>query len=242
MYHLKQKILNIRLINNFLSLQDFETRSRGISGVIGAIDGCHIPIMQPYNNAVDYYNRKGFHSVILQGVCDNKKRFIDVHIGVPGRVHDARVFRNSPLFRNIKYHNLISPTTHLIGDSAYPLSTFLLVPYKDNGHLTVEQMRYNQKLSSIRSIIERAFGLLKGKFRKLKYLEMYNLFLINYAIASACILHNFIIMNEGDNDDDDYIIDDEIQNEENNIENDEIDDRNNNSGHDKRTAIVQALQ
>lgn len=197
--------------------------------------------MQPYKNAVDYYNRKGFHSVILQGVCDNKKRFIDVHIGVPGRVHDARVFRNSPLFQNIMYHNLISPTTHLIGDSAYPLSKFLLVPYKDNGHLTIEQMRYNQRLSSIRSIIERAFGLLKGKFRKLKYLEMYNLSLINYAIASACILHNFILMEEGDDDDDNYIVDDEIQDEENDIEHIEIDGDDTN-GRDKRNIIVQELR
>jgi len=91
-----------------------------------------------------------------------------MYTGVPGRVHDARVFRNSPLFQNIKNNNLISPTTHLIGDSAYPLSTFLLIPYKDNGHLTVKQMRYNQKLSSIRSIIERAFGLLKGKLKKIE--------------------------------------------------------------------------
>ncbi|XP_071649930.1 putative nuclease HARBI1 [Temnothorax longispinosus] len=221
-------------------MEDFETRSRGISGVIGAIDGCHIPIMQLHNNAVDYYNKKGFHSVILQGVCDNKKRFIDVYIGVPGRVHDARVFRNSPLFQNIMHHNLISPNTHLIGDSAYPLSRFLLVPYKDNGHLTVEQMRYNQKLNSIRSIIERAFGLLKGKFRKLKYLEMYNLSLINYAIASACILDNFIIMKEDDYDDDYVFDDDEIQEEEND-ENAEINNRDSNSGHDKRNVIVQAL-
>lgn len=239
MFHLKQKIKCY--INKFLFLQDFENRSRGISAVIGAIDGCHIPIMQPHKNAIDYYNRKGFHSVILQGVCDNKKKFIDVHIGVPGRIHDARVFRNSPLFQNIMHHNLIAPNTHLIGDCAYPLSTFLIVPFKNNGHLTIEQIRYNQRLSSIRSIIERAFGLLKGKFRKLKYLEMYNLSMINYAIASACILHNFILMKEGD-DYDEYFSDDEIQDEENDTTEPEVDDSNGSSnGHNKRNAIVQAL-
>jgi len=60
-------------------------------GVIDAIDGCHILIMQPHNNPTDYYNRKSFHSVILQTVCDSKKR-LDVQIGMPGRMHDARVF------------------------------------------------------------------------------------------------------------------------------------------------------
>ncbi|XP_073971487.1 uncharacterized protein [Rhodnius prolixus] len=36
----------------------FEERSYGISNVIGAIDGCHIPIKQPVRNAIDFYNRK----------------------------------------------------------------------------------------------------------------------------------------------------------------------------------------
>ncbi|TGZ56625.1 Uncharacterized protein DBV15_10988 [Temnothorax longispinosus] len=36
----------------------FEQRSNGFPGVIGAIDGCHIPCKQPKDNAHDYYNRK----------------------------------------------------------------------------------------------------------------------------------------------------------------------------------------
>jgi len=68
------------------------------------------------------------------------------------------------------------------------------------------------------------FALLKGNWRKLKYLEMYNPTLINYAIASACILHNFIKEedDDGDYNFDDYIFD-EIQNDidEDGIDNDE---------------------
>lgn len=79
----------------------FELRSHGFPNVIGAIDGCHIPCKQLINNAIDYYNWKDFHSIILQGVCDNKARFIDIYVGMPGRMHDARVFRNSPLYRDL---------------------------------------------------------------------------------------------------------------------------------------------
>lgn len=60
---------------------------------------------------------------------------------------------------------------HLLGDSAYPLSINLMTPFKDNGHLTRDQITYNYKLSSTRSIVERSFGLLKGRFRRLKYLD-----------------------------------------------------------------------
>ena len=34
----------------------------------GAVDGTHIPIVSPNECPADYYNRKGFHSVLMQGV------------------------------------------------------------------------------------------------------------------------------------------------------------------------------
>ncbi|XP_023313229.1 uncharacterized protein LOC108907203 [Anoplophora glabripennis] len=43
----------------------FYARSR-IPGIVGAIDGCHVEIKQPMENANDYYNRNNYHSIILQ--------------------------------------------------------------------------------------------------------------------------------------------------------------------------------
>jgi len=125
----------------------------------------------------------------LQGVCDHKARFIDVFIGMPGRMHDARVFRQSELFvqLNNAENLLLPPNMHLVGDSAYPLMQNLMTPFRDNGHLTRAQSNYNVKLSIIRSIIERAFGLLKGKFRRLKYLDIFDPTLGNTIIAAACV-------------------------------------------------------
>ncbi|KAL7725264.1 hypothetical protein ACLKA6_007768 [Drosophila palustris] len=78
----------------------FEEKSRGIPGVIGAIDGCHIPIKQPVGNAHDFYYRKQVHSIVLQGVCDNDGKFIDVFVGQPGRMHDARRNRKMRKHKN----------------------------------------------------------------------------------------------------------------------------------------------
>ncbi|XP_011164982.1 putative nuclease HARBI1 [Solenopsis invicta] len=196
-----------------ISCNIFENRSRGFQGVIGAIDGCHIPCKQPIRNPHDYYNRKGFHSIILQGVCNHRGKFIDCFIGLPGRMHDARVFRQSPLFQNISNARVhfIPRQLHLIGDSAYPLMVNLMTPYRENGHLIGPQIQYNTKLSRIRSIIERAFGLLKTKFRRLKYLDIADFDLGNKMIAAACTLHNFII--DGDNlnvEDEDYLEDEDV--------------------------------
>ncbi|XP_071576796.1 putative nuclease HARBI1 [Temnothorax nylanderi] len=206
-----------------ISSQIFEERSRGIRNVVGAIDGCHIPIKQPVRNANDYFNKKQFHSIILQGVCDHSARFIDVFIGMPGRMHDARVFRNSRLFQMLtdRENPILLQRQHLIGDCAYPLMLNLMTPFRDNGHLPAAHIRYNVRLSSIRSIIERAFGLLKVKFRRLKYLDISDPGFGNTIIAATCMLHNFIIdngeiedYNERINDNDDApVIDVHEQNE-----------------------------
>ena len=71
-----------------------------------------------------------------------------------------------------------------------------MVPYKDNGHLTASQKTYNYKLSSTRQDIEQAFGLLKGRWRKLFYLDMLCQRKIVSVIVAACVLHNFCLMAE----------------------------------------------
>lgn len=48
-----------------LVMRKFEEAS-GFPKTIGAIDGTHIKIEAPKENAVDYINRKGYHSIQLQ--------------------------------------------------------------------------------------------------------------------------------------------------------------------------------
>ena len=66
-------------------------RTSGQDNIIGAIDGCHIKILKPNIRGQDYINHKSYFSILLQGICDDQKRFTDVFIGVSGKVHDAAV-------------------------------------------------------------------------------------------------------------------------------------------------------
>ena len=79
-------------------IEGFETYW-GFPQAAGAIDGSHIPILRPDESASDYYNRKGYYSVIMQAMVDFRGLFMDVYIGWPGKVHDARVFANSSLYQ-----------------------------------------------------------------------------------------------------------------------------------------------
>ena len=71
----------------------------GFPQCAGAIDGTHIPIISPDDYPADYYNRKGWHSILMRGVVDHEGHFIDINVGWPGRVHDARVFANSSVYK-----------------------------------------------------------------------------------------------------------------------------------------------
>jgi hypothetical protein len=124
-------------------------------------------------------------------VCTSQLYFTDIYVGWPGSVNDARVWRNSPLYHKMLQNpESLPPNTHLIGDKTYPLDTFLMVPFKDNGHLTESQKRYNKVLSKTRILIEQAFGHLKNAFRCLQFLNRIKIENLKYVIMSACILHN----------------------------------------------------
>lgn len=79
---------------------------------------------------------------------------------------------------------------YLLGDSAYPCLTHLMVPYRDNGHLTRAQRNFNRKLSSCHVIIENAFGCLKQRFRQLYHLKLRDIVRMVRVIHACCALHN----------------------------------------------------
>ncbi|KAM3849596.1 uncharacterized protein ACN63O_002484 [Diretmus argenteus] len=176
----------------------------------GAIDGTHIGILAPTDSPADYYNRKGFHSVILQGVVDHRLRFWDINVGWPGKVHDARVLGNSSLYERGQSGTLFPHSTErfggvnvpvvMLGDAAYPLLPWLMKPYPENQHTTPAQLTFNNRLSRARMTVERAFGRLKGRWRCLMKRYDCNINNINTAISACCVLHNFCEDNGEDYD------------------------------------------
>ncbi|XP_023212287.1 uncharacterized protein LOC111615121 [Centruroides sculpturatus] len=62
----------------------------------------------------------------------------------------------------------------------------------DFGSLIIKQT-YNKRHSSVRVVVEQIIELLKGRFHRLKYLDMENIAAMSKVVMTACILHNLCI-------------------------------------------------
>ena len=172
---------------------------KGIPHIIGAIDGTHVTIKAPRENKADYFDRKKNYSLVLQAIVNADKLFIDVFCGEPGSLHDSRVLRRSNIYQHIIDNELsVFPhNTFIIGDSAYPLTNWLIPPFKENGALSGLQKKFNFIHSSTRMVVENTFGLLKARFRRLlHFTEHTDLTICAQIISSCCVMHNICMMQD----------------------------------------------
>ena len=205
--HLAPKYIKIPTGNELKkSVTEFETKW-GFPQRMGAVDGSHIPIKAPVKFHADYHNRKGWYSIILQGLVDSSGQFIGITVGWPGRVHDARVFANSSLYRKGQTGHLhpasmsrkingIDIPLLVLADAAYPLLPWVMKPFTDNGTLSAERFHYTYRLSRARMIVENAFGRLKGRWRCLLKQNEGDIDRMADVIAACCVLHNICERND----------------------------------------------
>ncbi|KAK9729601.1 DDE superfamily endonuclease [Popillia japonica] len=179
--------------------QNIKTAFRAIAGkpgIIVAIDGTYVPIKAPRENPESYINRKCFHGITLQAICQPNLMFTDCFTGYPSSVSDIRIFRNSDIYNSILSHfnTYFNEDEYVIGDKAYPTLNWCIPPFIERGRLTREQIRFNTIHAKTRQVIERAFALLFGRFRRLRYVDMNRVDLIPSTIIAACTLHNLCLM------------------------------------------------
>ena len=62
--------------------------------VVGCIDGTHVQIQAPPGDEeLAYVNRLNYHSINVQGVCDENYKFINVVAKHPGSTHDSTMLQ-----------------------------------------------------------------------------------------------------------------------------------------------------
>ena len=82
--------------------RDFDQAGHGVmTGCVGALDGCALKISRPrmsdVNDPNQFFNRKGFYAIVLQAICDHKRRFLFGSATESGSTHDSAAFKASGL-------------------------------------------------------------------------------------------------------------------------------------------------
>ncbi|XP_052788534.1 putative nuclease HARBI1 [Mya arenaria] len=177
-------------------------KKAGFPNVVGCVDGTHIRIQAPSEDEPAFVNRKGFHSINMQAVCDFTGKFTSVNASWPGSCHDAHVFRTSGLAAKLTIEHVAFSDGVLLGDSGYALKPFLMTPFIRVDSEAKE--RYQQAHTRTRACIERAFGRLK-RFHVL-HSEIRLRPEKACKVAVACvILHNIAVDMNIPMDDDEFI-------------------------------------
>ena len=191
---------------------------------LGAIDATEFEIRQPLNQLPSYTSRKCKTTIKLQIVSTHDLEIIDAAVGFPGSIGDARVLRLSPFSRALGA-KLVRSNYHILGDTAYPLRQHLLVPFRNNHELEDHEMAFNRALKRDRQVVERAFGLLKMKWRRVKFLDYFRMRYAHRTLLVCCCFHNFGLRHDNwlddapdveldDEEDPDYEFDEERETEE----------------------------
>ncbi|CAA0838567.1 Unknown protein [Striga hermonthica] len=171
---------------------------------IGAIDGTIIPAWIPEQDHGKYRCRKGYLSQNVMVACDFECKFTFILAGWEGSANDAGIFAET----------LTDPTNtfpwppegkYYVVDSGYANIPGFLSPYRGDRYHLPEWIRsnqtpqnarelFNRRHATVRNVVERSFGILKGKFPIIKGL------MPNYPpefqtdiVIACCVAHNFIL-------------------------------------------------
>lgn len=171
--------------------------------LVGCLDGTHIPINAPTHDAPAFFNRKGFYSLNVQAVADANLLFRHVAVGAPGSVHDTRVLRLSPLPEIMQRASRgdLERDFFLLADEGYPNLPWLLTPFT-NDDAGADQVRraFNVRHKTTRQVVERAFGLLKGKWRALQVAQETDVGTARCMVWACFALHNWCLLHDGVDD------------------------------------------
>ena len=112
----------------------------------------------------NFYIRRKFHGIVLQGVCNADRIFGNVYACQLGGVHDAGSFVVSLLHTQISTRCIsaepiirlgnINIQLYLIGDTTYPNKPYILKNYKPANPAMVDKMRFYSAMNGGRVIIE----------------------------------------------------------------------------------------
>ena len=186
----------------------------------GAIDGKHIQIRKSNKTGSEYFNYKGYFSIILLAIVDADYRFLWCCTGAAGSASDAGVFNGSRIKVALEEDTLGLPEPDplpgddrdtpyfLVGDDAFALRKYMMKPFSSRGLADKERL-FNYRLSRARRVVENVFGILAHRWRCLLTCMHQDPGKVGPIVEGCLTLHNLMKMrnpvfngNEVDREDD----------------------------------------
>ena len=183
---------------------------------VGAIDGKHVLLINPFNSDSTYFAYKSFFRIVLLALVDADYRFLYVNVGCQGRISDDGVFKNSELYHLLVNGEINLPDSRqlpdlsslnnsflvesnresevpyiVVADDAFTLIGYCMKPYSSQ-KLSDNKRIFGYRLSRARPTTESAFGILSNEFRVLSsrmYLQPNNTTKIT---LTCCVLHSIL--------------------------------------------------
>ena len=82
---------------------------------VGALDGKHIAIKKSKKSGSEYFNYKGYFSLVILALVNADYKFLWVNVGASGSSSDAQIFNRSKLKRRIENGTLGLPPPEPLG-------------------------------------------------------------------------------------------------------------------------------
>ena len=175
---------------------------------VGALYGKHIAVKKPKKSVSEYFNYKGYFSIVLLALVDADYKFLWVNVGVSGSLSDAQIFNHSKLKRRIENGTLGLPPPEplgpggpdlhyfLLGDNAFALMPWLVKPYSRR-QLTREERIAKYRISRGRRVVKNSFGILVNRFRVLLTTMEQRPKVVRDIVLTCVVLHNMLKSHQG---------------------------------------------
>lgn len=183
---------------------------RGFPGMLGSLDCMHWQWKNcPTAYAGQFQGHKGKPTIILEAVASYDTWIWHAYFGLPGSLNDLNVLGRSPLFDEVcrgeapqvtfKVANSTYNQGYYLVDGIYPNWATLVKAIKNP--TTPATRHFTRMQEAFRKDVERAFGILQARFAIVRGpARLWSRESLQYIMMTCIILHNMIVEDERDED------------------------------------------